>query len=107
MLLISSSNIPSSQVHVLFLPCSTGVLPEFFPSHLVLTGVVSNSFLFRSFDSRHIRRFVSYSSVLDFVHPLSFVLVSPHPLLFRLVPKISGRDLLLVEENCNAPNPMC
>ena len=44
-LLISSSNIPSSQVHVLFLPCSTGVLPEFFPSHLVLTGVVSNSIL--------------------------------------------------------------
>ena len=45
MLLISSSNIPSSQVHVLFLPCSTGVLPEFFPSHLVLTGVVSVSIL--------------------------------------------------------------
>ena len=45
MLLISSSIIPSSQVHVLFLPCSTGVLPEFFLSHLVLTGVVSNSIL--------------------------------------------------------------
>ena len=44
-LLISSSIIPSSQVHVLFLPCSTGVLPEFFLSHLVLTGVVSNSIL--------------------------------------------------------------
>ena len=40
-LLFSSSIIPSSQVHVLFLPCSTGVLPEFFLSHLVLTGVVS------------------------------------------------------------------
>ena len=45
MLLISSSIFPSSQVHVLFLPCSTGVLPEFFLSHLVLTGVVSNSIL--------------------------------------------------------------
>ena len=44
-LFISSSIIPSSQVHVLFLPCSTGVLPEFFLSHLVLTGVVSNSIL--------------------------------------------------------------
>ena len=28
-LLISSSIIPSSQVHVIFLPCSTGVLSEF------------------------------------------------------------------------------
>ena len=45
MLLISSSIFPSSQVHVIFLPCSTGVLPEFFLSHLVLTGVVSNSIL--------------------------------------------------------------
>ena len=45
MLLISSSIIPSSQVHVLFLPCSTGVLTEFFLSHLVLTGVVSISIL--------------------------------------------------------------
>ena len=44
-LLISSSILSSSQVHVLFLPCSTGVLPEFFLSHLVLTGVVSNSIL--------------------------------------------------------------
>ena len=49
----------------------------------------------------------SYSSVLDFVHPLCLVLISPHPLfLFRLGPKISGRDLLLVEECCNAPDPM-
>ena len=45
MLLILSSIISSSQVHVLFLPCSSGVLPEFFPSHLVLIEVVSNSFL--------------------------------------------------------------
>ena len=44
-LLISSSIIPSSQVHVLVLPCSNEVLPEFFLSHLVLTGVVSNSIL--------------------------------------------------------------
>ena len=28
------------QIHVLFLPSSTGVLPKFFPSHLVLTRVV-------------------------------------------------------------------
>ena len=40
-LLISSSIIPSSQVQVLFLPCSSGVLPGFFLSHLVSTGVVS------------------------------------------------------------------
>ena len=33
------------QVHVLFLPCSTGVLPEFFLSHLVVTGVVLNPIL--------------------------------------------------------------
>ena len=39
-LLTSSSIIPSSQVHVLVLPCSNGVLPEFFLSHLVLTRVV-------------------------------------------------------------------
>ena len=44
-LFISSSILSFSQVHVLFLPCSTGVLPEFFLSHLVLTGVVSNSIL--------------------------------------------------------------
>src|SRR3954464_11617090 len=30
--------------------------------------------LFRSFDSRQIHRFFSYSRVLNFVHPLSFVL---------------------------------
>ena len=29
-----------------------------------------------------------------------------HPFPFRLVPKISGRDLLLVEECCNAPDLM-
>jgi len=28
------------------------------------------------------------------------------PFSFRLGPKISGRDLLLVEECCNAPDPM-
>ena len=44
-LLISSSIFPSSQVHVLFLPCLTGVLAEFFLSHLVVTGVVLNSIL--------------------------------------------------------------
>ena len=49
----------------------------------------------------------SYSSVLDFVHPLSFVLISPYPLYpFHLGPKISGRDLLLVEESCNAPDSL-
>ena len=45
MLFLKSSIVPSSQVHVLFLPCSTEVLPEFFLSHLVLTGVVLNSIL--------------------------------------------------------------
>ena len=47
-----------------------------------------------------------YSSVLDFVHPHCFVLISPLPFLSRLGPKISGRDLLLVEECCNSPDPM-
>ena len=28
------------------------------------------------------------------------------PFLFHLGPKISGRDILLVEESCNAPDPM-
>ena len=37
MLLISASILSSSQIHVLFLPCSTGVLLEFFLSHLVLS----------------------------------------------------------------------
>ena len=33
-------------VQIIFLPCSTGVLPEFSLSYLVLTGVVSNSILY-------------------------------------------------------------
>ena len=43
MLLISSSILSSCQDHVQFLPFTVGVLPEFFLSHLVLTGVVSDS----------------------------------------------------------------
>ena len=37
----------------------------------------------------------------------SRILASPHPFFpFRLGPKISGRDLLLVEDCCNAPDSM-
>ena len=59
-LFISSSAIPSCEVHVLFLPFSVGMLPKFFYSFIfyrVLTGVVSESILFPwAFDSRHICR---------------------------------------------------
>ena len=47
-----------------------------------------------------------YPSALDifiFSHAFLLYLIL---FLFHLVPKISGRDLLLVEESCNAPNPM-
>ena len=59
-----------------------------------------------AFDSRHSRRSSLllecsrfFASSLEF----SFHLI---PFLFRLGPKVSGRDLLLVEECCNAPDPM-
>ena len=59
-----------------------------------------------AFDSRHSRR----SSLLleccrFFAFPLAF-LFNLIPFSFRLGPKISGRDLLLVEECCNAPDTM-
>ena len=59
-----------------------------------------------AFDSRHSRR----SSLLlecsrFFASSLEFLFqLIPFP--FRLGPKISGRDLLLVEECCNAPDPL-
>ena len=40
MLLISLSILSSCKVQIIVLPCSTGVLPEFFLSHLILTRVV-------------------------------------------------------------------
>ena len=39
-MLLSSTHHLGCQDHVQFLPSSTGVLPKFFPSHLVLTRVV-------------------------------------------------------------------
>ena len=59
-----------------------------------------------AFDSHHSRR----SSLLlecsrFFVSSLE-ILFHLIPFPFRLGPKISGRDLLLVEECCNAPVPM-
>ena len=60
------------------------------------------SFRFSSFSS-----FLSYSRVLSILCFFSCVLISYHPFfLFHLVPKISGRDLLLVEKCCNTPDPM-
>ena len=59
-----------------------------------------------AFDSRHSRRSPLllecsrfFASSLEFLFHLI-------PFLFRLGPKISGRDLLLVEECCNAPDSM-
>ena len=59
-----------------------------------------------AFDSRHSRR---SSFLLEcsrfFASSLEFLFHLIH-FPFRLGPKISGRDLLLVEECCNAPDPM-
>ena len=57
-------------------------------------------------------RFPSFSSLLSTSRVLSILCFSleflfhPIPFPFRLGPKISGRDLLLVEECCNAPDSM-
>ena len=59
------------------------------------------SFPFSSFSS-----FLSSSRVLLILCFFSWVFVSPIPFHFHLGPKISGRDLLLVEECCNAPDSM-
>ena len=81
---ISSSAISWGEVHVLFLPFSTGVLSKFFYSflfYLVLTGVVPNSALFLELlllVSFNIPLF--YPSALGIVHLLSCVLTSPLPL---------------------------
>ena len=83
---ISSSAISLGEVHVLILPFSVGVLPKFFYSflfYLVLTGVVSESILFRELLILVI--FVVplfYPSALELVHLLSCGFVSPLPLSF-------------------------
>ena len=105
----SSSIIPSSQDRVLFLHVSAGVLSKFFRAYSYLpclTGVVSSlsdsvSFRFSSFSS-----FLSSSRVLSIPFFFFEFLIDLFLFLFRLGPKISGRDLLLVEECCNAPDPM-
>ena len=106
----SSSIIPSSQARVLFLPFSAGVLPKSFQSYSFLILSKRSGFIVYlilwAFDSRHSRR----SSLLlecsrFFASSLQF-LFHLIPFLFCLVPEISGRDLLLVEESCNSPNPM-
>lgn len=94
-----------------FLPFLAGVLSEFF--HAYLFSTLSNRSGFRvylipwAFDSRHIRRssFRPERSWTLFIFSLAF-LFHLFLFIFHLIPKISGRDLLLVEESCNAPNPM-
>ena len=84
MLLISSSIFPSSQVHVLFLPCSTGVLPEFFLSHLVFSR--SYSFHTHPFN----RSVVSFcSSSFRLIKPCISFQPECCPNLFFLVPCLS------------------
>ena len=76
-----------------------------FLSHSNRSGVIVYLISW-AFDSRHSRR----SSLLlecsrFFASSLEFLFhLIPFP--FRLGPKISGRDLLLVEECCNAPDLM-
>ena len=64
------------------------------------------SIVLSAFDSRHSRRSSLFSSALDSLLLLlsSYVTSSLFP--FRLGPKISGRDLLLVEECCNTPDSL-
>lgn len=47
-----------------------------------------------------------FSSALDSLLLLLSSYFTSSLFSFRLSPKISGRDLLLVEESCNAPSPM-
>ena len=49
---------------------------------------------------------IFFSSALDSLLLLLSSYFISSPFLFRLGPKISRRDLLLVEECCNAPDPM-
>ena len=108
---------PSHQVsfHPLkFMFYSFHVQPECFLNPFSLIHFLSRSnrrgfivyLIPRAFDSRHSRR----SSLLlecsrFFAASLEFLFhLIPFP--FLLGPKMSGRDLLLVEECCNAPDPM-
>ena len=100
-ILSSSCSIP---------PCLGGVLPNSFSLIRFLSRSNRSGFLVYlipwAFDSRHSLRssFLLecswfFASSLEFLFHLI-------PFLFRLGPKISGWDLLLVEECCNAPNSM-
>ena len=101
-ILRSSCSIPS------FLSRSATEIPSLlFFFYLVLTGVVSESILFLQLSilvifAVHLFYRVP-SSLFFFSLAFLFHLI---PLPFCLGPKISGRDLLLVEESCNAPRPM-
>ena len=111
MLSLSSSIVPSCQAHALFHSMfnrdAITILSFLFLFYLLPSAVVSESILSISM------RFFSYSSFLFstcvlsalFILSLAFVL-HLFLFLFRLIPKVSGRDLLLVEESCNAPRPM-
>ena len=106
----SSSIIPSSQARVLFLSFLAGVLPKFFYSFLFVS--CSNRSGFRVYLVSLSFWFSSYSSFLFSIECPRFLASSLEFLfhltlfLFRLGSKISGRDLLLVEECCNAPDSM-
>ena len=69
--------------------------------------MVSESIFFFSISFSSYSPFIFSTRVLStlFIFSLAFLL---HLLLFlfHLVPKISGRDLLLVEESCNVPRPI-
>ena len=56
-----------------------------------------------AFDSRNSRRSFFFSNALDSLLLLLSSCFTSSLFPFRLSPKISGRDLLLVEECCNAP----
>ena len=84
MLFLSSSLVPSCQIHVLFLSMSNRdvitILSFLFLFYLVLTGVVSESILFLELLSLVILAIpLFYPSALDLVLFPSCVLVSPHP----------------------------
>ena len=108
---MSPSNIfPSSQARVLFLHVQPKCCLNPFNRIRFLSRSNRSGFIvyliLRAFDSRHSRR---SSLILEcsrfFASSLEFLLhLIPFP--FCLGPKISGRDLLLVEERCNAPDPM-
>ena len=107
----SPSIIPSSQARVLFLHVSAGVLPKSFQSYSFLISFQLE--WFHSLSDSVSLRFSPFSSFLSssrvfltlFILTILF-LFHLIPFSFRLGPKTSGRDLLLVEECCNAPDSM-